>query len=200
MRFRLLMALVIGSTTLLACAETANSAPKNGESQYSVDISASGLVPYTWAEGSPTLPHYGFEATLGLEYDTPISIPIRLEIGYIRVGHSQIAPTGELYRAWDGARFALLGGYSFAPIELRKLGKLEIGILGGGALTAAEYSYTPLAYAYPSLILEPRLALELGICGKPWLALPAELMFRAGNHTIAPGLSIGWLFPLRSKT
>ncbi len=178
----------------LAGAAEAAAAPK-GPRFYS-DISAAGLMPYTWAEDGPTLPHYGFEATLGLECETPFSLPIRLELGYIRVGHSRIAPTGELYRAWDGARLALLSGYSFAPMELRGIGKLEFAVLGGGAVTAAEYTYTPLAYAYPSLILEPRLALDLNKVGKPWLALPVELMFRAGNHTIAPGLSLGWLFPI----
>jgi hypothetical protein len=194
MRLRSTLALLC-LATILAGAETPNSGIKNRHPLFSVDISASGLMPYTWAEGSPTLPHYGIEASLGLECATPISVPLRLEVGYIRVGHSRIAPTGELYRAWDGARFALLGGYTFAPIDIRKLGKLEISALGGGALTAAEYTYTPLAYAYPSIILEARAALELGLSGKPWLALPVELMFRAGNHSIAPGLSLGWLYP-----
>jgi hypothetical protein len=198
MGLRPILLALFSLATVLAGAETPNSGGNNLNSRLSIDISASGLMPYTWAEGSPTLPHYGFEANLGLEYATPISAPIRFEVGYIRVGHSRIAPTGELYRAWDGARFALLGGYTFAPIELRKLGKLEISALGGGALTAAEYTYTPLAYAYPSLILEPRAALELGLSGKPWLALPMELMFRAGNHTFSPGFSLGWLYPLGS--
>jgi hypothetical protein len=194
------MLALLSLPTVLVGAQTPNPAtPKAIGSRFSLDISASGLIPYTWAEGSPSLPHYGFEANLGLEYATPISVPIRMEIGYIRVGHSKISPTGELYRAWDGARFALFGGYAFAPIELRNIGKLDISVLGGGALTAAEYTYTPLAYAYPSLVVEGRLALKIGKApdiGKPWLALPVELMFRAGNHTLSSGLSLVWLYPV----
>jgi hypothetical protein len=199
MRFRPILLALLGFAAAIAGAETPSSGGTTGYSRLSVDISASGLMPYTWAEDSPTLPHYGLEANLGLEFLTPISAPIRLEVGYIRVGHSRIAPTGELYRAWDGARFALLAGYTFAPLELGRLGKLEISALGGGALTAAEYTYTPLAYAYPSVIFEPRAALELGLSGKPWLALPLEFMFRAGNHTFSPGLSLGWLYKMGSS-
>jgi hypothetical protein len=201
MSSRIIMVLLFALSAILLHAETPQSASNGIKPRFSVDISASGLMPYTWAEGSPTLPHYGLEAGIGLEYLTRISAPIRLEIGYIRVGHSKISPAGELYRAWDGLRFALLGGFTFAPIELRTIGKLDISILCGGALTAAEYTYTPLAYAYPSLIIEPRLALQIakaGDIGKPWLALPVELMFRAGNYSRSMGLSLGWQYPLGS--
>ena len=171
-----------------------------GASPISIDVSASGLVPVTWASDSPTLSHLGFDALLGFEYVSPISIPLRLEVGYIGVGASRIAPTGELYRAWEGGRFALLSGYTFPPFPVGTLGKLDFSLLAGGALTAADYTGTPLAYAYPSLVLEPRLALTLrsahirGIVHGPWLALPVELMYRAGNHTLSSGLSLGWSY------
>jgi hypothetical protein len=171
-----------------------------GVSPLSIDASASGLIPVTWASDSPTLSHLGFDALFGIEYDSPISIPLRLEVGYISVGPSLIAPTGELYRAWEGGRFALLSGYSFAPFSVGKLGMLDVSLLAGAALTAADYTGTPLAYAYPSLVLEPRLALKLRTLRArapvqgPWLALPFELMFRAGNHTLSSGLSLGWSY------
>jgi hypothetical protein len=124
-----------------------------------------------------------------------------LELGFIGVGPSRIASDGELYRGWNGSRFALLSGYDFIPISLGALGDLAIGILAGGALSAAVYANTPLAYAYPSLLFVPRA--ELRIKGDrdsaPWLAIPAELMFRAGTHTIAPGLSVGWLYRFGGK-
>jgi hypothetical protein len=196
MWFRFIVATFLCIAGGLTWAELPRAETESGDSRFSVDLSASGLLPFTWAQDSPTLPHLGVDALLGLEYATPISVPIRLELGYILVAHSRIAPTGELYRAWDGARFALLAGYSFSPIEFGKRGWLSLSLLGGGALTAAEYSGTPLAYAYPSLIVEPRAVLELGrgVAGRPYLALPTELMFRAGNHTIAFGLGLGWRY------
>ena len=79
---------------------------------------------------------------------------------------------------------------------------MTISLLAGGALTAADYTDTALAYAYPSLVLEPRLALFFVSAGAsapiqgPWLALPVELMFRAGTYTLSPGLSLGWSYRL----
>jgi hypothetical protein len=201
MRFGFIVAICLCAITRLVGAETPHSEPEKGSSPFSVDFSASGLMPITWAQDSPTLPHFGLDAKLGLEFAATISLPIRLELGYIRVWHSRIAPTGELYRAWDGARFALLGGYSFASAKLGKLARLDLSILGGGALTAAEYTYTPLVYAYPSLVLEPRIVLRIGAdaLDGPWLALPIELMFRAGNHTLSPGLSLGWRHQIQEE-
>jgi len=164
----------------------------------SVDVSVAGLDPITWAEDSPTLTHLGIDITAGLEYSTPINVPIRLEAGYTGITQSSIASDGELYRAWDGVRFALLSGYTFQPIELGGIGKLNISVLAGGALTAAEYTDTALGYAYPSIVLEPRAVLALrGIYGGdtgPYLTLPVELMFRAGNHTLAPGVGLGFRY------
>jgi hypothetical protein len=173
-----------------------------GIHSFAADFSASGLVPVSWASDSPTLSHLGFDANIGLEYDSPISVLLRLEAGYIGISASRIAPTGELYRAWEGARFALLTGYLSDPVEVGKLGRLAVSLLGGGALTAADYTDTALAYAYPSIVLEPRLALVLKGAGAsapvqgPWLAVPVELMFRAGTYTLSPGLSLGWSYRL----
>ena len=167
---------------------------------FSTDFSVSGLVPVTWASDSPTLSHLGLDILFGFEYASPISVPLRLEAGYINVTHSGISPSGELYRGWEGGRFALLSGYSFAPFPVGTLGNLGFSLLAGGALTAADYTGTALAYAYPSFILEPRLALTFrGLRSRnleqgPWLALPIELMFRSGNHTLSPGLSLGWSY------
>ena len=196
MRFRLLIAIALCFATRLINAEAAFPETIKSDSSFNIDFSASGLIPVTWAQDSPTLPAYGLVLQLGFEYDSTLSMPFRIELGYIAVGHSQISSSGELYRAWDGARLAFLCGYNFCAIALGDFGKVRISLLGGGALTAAEYSSTALAYAYPSLILEPRAVLGVGetAASGPWLAIPIELMFRAGNHTVAPGVSIGWLY------
>jgi hypothetical protein len=177
-------------------------AAQSGLREFNADFSLTGLAPVSWAIDSPALVHLGLAATVGLEYDSPLSIPLRFEAGYIRIAASRVSSAGELYRAWEGGRFALLSGYSFAPFSVGKLGSLTIGLLGGGALTAADFTGTALAFAYPSLLLEPRLSLSLrssrvrGVVQGPSLALPLELMFRAGTHSLAPALSLGWRYRL----
>jgi hypothetical protein len=95
-----------------------------------------------------------------------------------------------------------LGGCLFAQIDAGRLGRIDASLLCGGALTAAAFADTALAFAYPSLILEPRAYLRLPVSGAsaptqgPWLAIPIELMFRAGTYTLAPGLSLGWRYRL----
>jgi hypothetical protein len=183
---------------------------QTGLHELRADVSAAGLLPVTWASDGPTLAHRGLDALLGLEYDSPQSLELRFELGYIGATASYISSSGELYRGWDGLRFALLAGWGFKPLRAGNLGTLRPSLLAGGALTAAVYSHTALAYAYPSLIMVPRLALVLRPAastrapattasaavslGGPWLALPIELMFRAGTHSLAPGLSLGWSY------
>jgi hypothetical protein len=192
-----------GALALMALALlSAPAAAQDGVHALDNDISFSGLIPVTWASDSPTLSHLGCDALLGFEYDSPLSIPIRLELGYLGVSASRVSQGGELYRAWEGMRIALLSGYLFKPILVSKTGALAIGVLAGGVLTAADYTDTALAYAYPSLILEPRANLDfhfgrtLSASTGPWLALPCELMFRSGVYTLSSGLSLGWRFRL----
>ena len=195
MRRSFLLAILL--TGILASARA-----QNATNEFDADISASGLVPVSWAEDGPTLAHLGFDALFGLEYDSPISLQFRVECGYLRAAASYISSDGELYRGWEGFRIAFLGGYAFGSIPLGKLGRLDASILVGGGLTAADYLDTALAYAYPSLILEPRLFLRIpGARGSasvqgPWMAIPCELMFRAGTYSLAPGLSLGWRYRL----
>jgi hypothetical protein len=198
MPIRPFLAALLCLAALGGYAQASSRAPDRIASPFSLDIAAVGLVPLTWAPDSPALSHSGFEARLGLEYGSPISVPIRLELGYIGVTHSRISSTGELYRAWEGARFAILTGYSFHPTRIATLGALRVSVLGGGALSATVYKNTALAYAYPSVLIEPRAALSIGqdaACG-PWIALPIELMFRSGARTLSPGLGLGWRWPL----
>jgi len=190
------------SLVILLALSAFRAGAQSGIHELYVDIAATGLLPVTWATDSPTLAHLGFDALLGLEYDLPISVPIRFEAGYLRASASRISPSGELYRGWEGLRLALLSGYNFEPSQLGALGNLYISILGGGAITAADYTDTALAYAYPSIILEPRLYLSLRsaqyrmMVQGPSLAAPIELMFRAGTRTLAPALSFGWRYRL----
>ena len=182
-----------------------------GLRELNVDVSAAGILPVTWAADGPSLAHRGYEALLGLEYDSPQSLPFRFEVGFVNASPSYISSSGELYRGWYGLRFAALGGYNFESIRLRGLGELMPSLLAGGAITSAVYARTALAYAYPSIVLEPRLCLRLDPIRPrsraaaqdpaqgPWMALPMELMFRAGIHSFAPGLSLGWRYRLGAQ-
>jgi hypothetical protein len=179
------------SVALLSGAEALKPTP------ISFDFSAAALAPLTWGRDSPLLSHWGVDVLAGIEIATPFSVPIRIEAGYIAVERSRYSNSGELYRAWDGARFALLSGYSFAPLRIGAAGRLDLSILSGGALTAAEYSETALAYAYPSVIIEPRavygLGNGLGDTG-PYIAVPIELMFRGGYYSLSLGVGLGWRY------
>jgi hypothetical protein len=189
-------------TAIFLSVILAGARAQDATNEFDADISASGLVPVSWAADSPTLAHLGFDALFGFEYDSPISLQFRVEGGYLRASASYVSSDGELYRGWEGLRIAFMGGYAFGPVPLRKLGRLDLSLLCGGALTAADYLDTALAYAYPSLILEPRLFLRIpGHGGSasvqgPWIAIPCELMFRAGTYSLAPGLSLGWRYRL----
>jgi hypothetical protein len=191
MRNRLPFALALCLAAFPASAQALKPTP------LSVDFSAAYLAPVSWGEESPALAHTGFDALAGFEVDTPFSMPLRIEAGYLMVGRSAYSSAGELYRAWDGLRLAVLTGYSFRPLRIRSSYSVTISVLAGGALTMAEYSETPLAYAYPSALLEPRAAMgvskELGDTG-PYLALPIELMFRDGDYSLAYGLALGWRY------
>lgn len=193
---RVLASLFLTSCLGLAFAQTAlfEALP------FSLDVSVSGLEPWTAASGSPTLSAWGLAADAGLEYTTPIHIPFRLEMGYFSTTDSSIASDGELYRGWSGARFAVLTGYTFDPIPVGDLLRLKISALAGGALTAAVYNQTPLAYAYPSILAEPRVLFVIrGIPGwdmGPFLCFPIEAQFRSGCFSLVPGLSLGFSYQL----
>jgi hypothetical protein len=200
MRRRSIFALFLVSAACLG-AQVQGAAPRNSELELYADLGLSGLMPYTWAEDGPTLSHLGMEATFGLEYRIIGRFPIRLEAGYIGVKPSVIANTGELYRGWSGGRFALLAGYEFSsiPIAICRGYRLAPAILAGGALTAAVYSNTYLAYAYPSLIVEPRLGCEFFGGSGLVLSLPLEYMYRAGCYSLSPGLGLAWYYRLGGR-
>jgi hypothetical protein len=196
------LALLLSAASLCAGAQASlpSVSSRKTATPLSVDASAYGLMPYSMATDSPVLGHWGYGVDAGIEYETVISVPFRLELSYFDISRSSVASTGELYKAWDGLKIALLSGYSFPPIALGDSMALVFSLLGGGAITAAEYSDTANAYAYPSIIMEARALLAFGAMplqdSGPWIAIPAEFMFRAGNYTLSPGLSLGWRYKI----
>lgn len=188
---------------LFACAAVVFAEPV--QQGFRMDISAAGSVPFTWYDDGPTLPHLGIGGALGAEYDLDSWIPGRLELCYFGDGASAISSSGELYRAWHGLRIAAYGGYRFPAFALFHsegpfFSSLRCSILAGGALTAAGYTSTNLAFAYPSLLAEARLDFCTASDKSVWLGLPFEYMFRGAFRTVSAGLVVGWrLGPLAPR-
>jgi hypothetical protein len=114
------------------------------------DFAVSAVAPLTWYEGGPSLMQLGAGGLAGLEYDLASWVPARFEFSLFGLRPSAISSGGELYRGWQGFRIAAYSGYRFAPIASVADGRA--GLLAGGAITAAGYSDTNLAFAYPSLL------------------------------------------------
>jgi hypothetical protein len=184
---------------LIACASIAAAAAQG--SGFRLDLSGFVTFPLTWYEGGPTLPHFGGGGGLGLEYDLVSWVPGRIELSGFGVGQSAVSSGGEIYRAWQGFRIAALAGYRFQPWA--SLWSCRLGLFGGGALTAAGYTGTNLAFAYPSALAELRLDFFSGKNSSFWMGLPLEYMFRGAFASASAGLSAGWRIgplPLRSTS
>jgi hypothetical protein len=178
---------------ILSLAATAAPAPQG----FRMDLSASGSLPVTWYEGGPALAHSGGGFAVGAEYDLASWIPGRFELSYFGDGASAISASGELYRAWHGLRIAAYGGYRLPAFDLFHsssplLSLQRVSFLAGGALTAAGYSGTNLAFAYPSLLAEARLDIGMAAENSFWIGLPFEYMFRGAFSTASAGLVLGW--------
>jgi hypothetical protein len=199
MHRRTLLAIALSLVAAFAWSESLG--PSGSSlSSWSVDASASYLAPFSWQSGGTALRHNGFDGLAAVEYDLDGSFPFRFELGYIGVGRSTVTSSGELFRAWEGMRLALLAGYNFGSLSLGSLGTLSVQTLAGGALTAGDYSGTALALAYPSVVAEPRFALALRDLDDmgPTIAIPVELMFRSGDYSLAAGLSLGFSCRIRN--
>jgi hypothetical protein len=157
---------------------------------FRLDVSATAFLPLTWSLEGPALPHAGLGGAAALEFDSRSWIPARLELGGFAIWPSAISSGGELYRGWNGFRSALYAGYRFPPVDGLSGGRFSI--LLGGALTAAGYRDTNLAFAYPSLAAGLRFDPKTDADSAFFASLPLELMFRGTDLSFAAGISIGW--------
>ena len=178
------------SAVLLTLALGSSLAALPSPGGFRFDLAAFTALPLTWYEDGPSLRHSGWGASAGAEYDLEDWVPGRLELSGFGYGPSAISEGGELYRAWHGLRVAALAGYRFEPIE--SLWSSRLGLLAGASLTAAGYTDTNLAFAYPSLLAELRLDLAAERDSFLWIGLPFEYMFRGAFRTASLGLALGW--------
>jgi hypothetical protein len=170
----------------LGLAATAAPAPQG----FRIDVSAQGSLPLTWYEGGPALPHLGWGAGIGAEYDLARWIPLRFEASGFGASPSSISAGGELYRAWQGLRLAASTGYRLQALP--SLFSARIGFLVGGAVTAARFAGTNLAFAYPSILADLRVDLSSSSEKGIWLGIPLEYMFRGDYASVSAGLVLGW--------
>ena len=194
------MMVLVPALAFLACLAVAEEIPASapiGSAGVRMDLSLGGAVPLSWYDGGPTLAQLGWSAGAGLEYDLQSWIPFRFEMAGFGETASSISTGGELYKGWNGLRFAAYAGYRSPSV--RFLGGSRFDILGGGALTAAGYSDTNLAFAYPSLLLVARADLRPGAGNGLVIGLPLEYMFRGELSTFAAGAFLAWrMGPLAS--
>jgi hypothetical protein len=160
------------------------------------DFQASGLVvpSVNGADERPLLAAGGFSLGLGLELRAGQWIPIRSQTTYFSTGHSAVDESLFLYRGFYGLRWAALTGYGF------RLGRCELDLLGGGAISATKYDGTALVSAYYSLIVDPRLLIPVKVKAIPGFSitasLPLEYMWRGTTRSFAAGLGAGVSIPI----
>jgi hypothetical protein len=155
-------------------------------------------VPVTFPSSGEALPHFGFSASFGAEIVYGPFIPARVQLSAFHVDNSRLSSDWSLFRAWSGLRFAALTGLYLTPRSSSSLrsGRIDTALLAGAAVSAASFSGTTLAYAYPSALLELRAEASstspLGFRA----SIPVELMFRGGSLTASVGLAVGMRFGL----
>lgn len=183
---------LLASLFLLSASAAFPEGPSPLASSIGLFAGSSVSMPINWTPEDPALTHFGFSAGGGADLRLGRIIAARLESDFFWIGSSSLSPLGIVYRPWEGLRFSLSAGYSFGPGS----GTWRIGVLAGGALTAARYSDTSLIFAYPSILAKAELGLPLGTRGALRLGLPLELMLRGDSRTLSPGLSAAYAYDL----
>jgi hypothetical protein len=150
-----------------------------------LDAGAVGRIAWTQTRDTPLLSQLGYGGDFGIFCRLGPVVPLRLGISWIRLRPSTISSDGQLYRGWDGTRFSAEAGYRF---EFDRFG---LELLAGASLTAANYLGTPLVFAYPSALAEPRLDYRIWNGFALWLGLPCELAIRGSVLTPSAGASLG---------
>lgn len=186
-RARILILVWLSSLGLVAGAQAVPGLAKDALSlRADARISAAAALSYDEDRGLLPAPAISLEG--GLELILWKRLPLRAQVAWSQIFGSAMNANLECFRAVEGVSLGLKTGF------LAPMGRLELGILAGAALSARRYSGTSLVTADFSLLAEPRLSIPLT---RPAggssliLALPMEYAFRAATRTFSAGLSLG---------
>lgn len=137
------------------------------------------------------LPAWGFDTTVGIEYAMSHWIPLRAELAVFSIGSS----------AWDDSlfRFRAFWGYRLAALTGARLslGRGELDILVGGAVSASRFTGLNQVTAFASAVGELRYKTPVtlpffgGLAFDATAAVPVEYLFRGTARTISLGLDLG---------
>jgi hypothetical protein len=164
-----------------------SSAPVEPRTWFSIDAGMTASPVLSFAVDGPSLFQLSLSAIAGLELRRFDPLFLRIEASFRDTFDSTISSDWQLYQGWQAARFATFAGFVL-PEGLR-----NFSLLGGGALSAAVYTGTPLVFAYPSALLELRLDPGAGRSG-PRFGLPVELAFRGALKNLSAGFYAGYRF------
>ncbi|MCE1195513.1 hypothetical protein LWX53_03315 [bacterium] len=160
------------------------------------DISGGARFAPSYDAYTNILPAWGFDTTVGIEYAMSHWIPLRAELGVFSIGSS----------AWDASlfRFRAFWGYRLAALTGARLslGRGELDILVGGAVSASRFTGLNQVTAFASAVGELRYKAPVtlpffgGLAFDAIAAVPIEYLYRGTARTISVGLDLGVVIKL----
>lgn len=184
-----LTVIVLFASIFPATAESSPSVPL--PTGFIVDVSGGPRFAPSYDAYTDTLPAWGYGATAGIEYALAHWIPVRAELGVFSVGASAWDDSLYRFRAFWGYRFAAMTGARFS------VGKAELALLAGGALSASRFTGLNQVTAFASAVGELRFSLPVesplfgGLAFQAIAAVPVEYQFRGTARTVSAGLDLG---------
>lgn len=163
------------------------------------DAGFSGAWVPSWEEDRPFLSAAGFGIDTGIEAVLGGWIIGRCGMEFFSVGGSEFDSSLWHYRPFWGMRFSAETGFRLMA------GKVELGLLAGGALSASKYTSTSLVTAYYSLLAEPYVLVPIKVQGididgfSVTASIPCEYLLRGAAQSLALGLEVGVSIPLGRK-
>lgn len=158
---------------------------------FRADVSGGARLAPSYDAYASILPAWGFGATAGAEYAMSRWIPLRAELGVFSIGASAWDDSLFRFRAFWGYRLAALTGARF------NLGRGEIDVLAGGAVSASRFTGLDQVTAFASAVGELRCRMPVtlpffgGLAFDASAAIPLEYLFRGTARTVSLGLDLG---------
>ncbi len=184
-----LLAALLAAALLLSVFPAA--AQMSAAPGFRADVSGGARLAPSYDAYADLLPAWGFDATAGMEYAMSHWIPLRAELGVFSIGASAWDDSLFRFRAFWGYRLAVLTGARFS------LGRGEIDVLAGGAVSASRFTGLNQVTAFASAVGEFRYRMPVtlpffgGLSFDASAAVPVEYLFRGAARTVSLGLDLG---------